>query len=160
MTMGRRDRPVVGADYPRNWDVNSQRGVVDLPLRAGIVGGTACGSTGVSAGAGDGTHCRTSAQIKSESFSASATLSRRPQSRHAPALPPGIAQRTPQRDWGHFPQRRLVYNPWELNVTTCIAAICQDEGEDRIIQCADRRIGVEGFAYSETGFKLEVIGPQ
>jgi 20S proteasome alpha/beta subunit len=91
---------------------------------------------------------------RSECGSQGATLW--PQSRPTPALPTGLRIHGP-RDWGH--QRPRVYNPWEHPVTICIGAICRENKEDRIVLCADQRVGIEGFASAETGFKLDVIGP-
>ena len=93
---------------------------------------------------------------KSENCSAGTALTVRPQPRYAPALPSRIATRVPQRDWGHFPERRRVYNPWEHKVTTCIGAICQDGSGERIIMCSDTRVGIEGFASADVGVKLHI----
>lgn len=98
---------------------------------------------------------------KAENSSASGPLQHRPQPRRVPALPPGIADRVPQRDLGRFPQRRRVYNPASGHdcVTVCIAGICKDEDREALIMCSDTRLSYSGFS-SDTGFKLGWAGPQ
>lgn len=96
---------------------------------------------------------------KTENFQAAAVLPQRLQSRPAPALPPGIAPRWPQRDWSHFHQSRRVYNPWEVDMTLCIAALCQDDPygvNTAAVACFDHRVEIQ-TASAETGFKISLI---
>ena len=55
-------------------------------------------------------------------------------------------------DWRGLPVRRPF--PWERDMTVCIAAICTDSGEHKIVLCTDTRIG--GDLGSSEGFLKEI----
>ena len=55
-------------------------------------------------------------------------------------------------DWRGLPIKRPY--PWEREMTVCIAAICTDEGEHKVVLCTDTRIG--GDLGSSEAFLKEI----